>query len=160
MKTLPDCKLADGFSLPEKLYAQLSFFAMAITGTVGIAVADWRWALPYLLLHVYGVPGIIMRHVICPRCPHILAYDDCLQAPPRLTKLLIKARKTTPLSTAETAAHYLIFLLIPVFPLYWLPEQPFLLAVFATSAVAWYAGQFLYFCKRCRNAACPFNRAT
>jgi hypothetical protein len=34
------CRLSNGFSVREKLYAQLSFFVM---GIVGIAREDWRW---------------------------------------------------------------------------------------------------------------------
>jgi hypothetical protein len=52
---------------------------------------------------------------------------------------------------------YLIFLLIPLYPLYWLLTQPALLFVFILAAGMWYLGQWLYFCKRCRVEACPFN---
>ena len=153
------CKLAEGFSLWEKVYAQSSFLLMALIGTVGIAVADWRWAPAYVLIHVYGFAGIIMRHVICPRCPHIHEYGDCLQAPPKLTLWLIKKRKTGPLSATEKFLHYAIFILIPVFPIYWLLQNTALLVLFLVFAAMWYLAQFLYFCKRCRVKECPFNRA-
>jgi hypothetical protein len=66
-----NCSLAEGFSLWEKIYAQISFFTMGVIGTVGILLADWPWILPYIVIIWYGVPGIIMRHLVCPKCPHL-----------------------------------------------------------------------------------------
>jgi hypothetical protein len=154
-----ECRYANGFSVREKLWAQLSFFAILIAGTAGIIREDWPWLAPYIVAGWYGVPGIVMRHLVCPRCPHLYVYGDCVQFPPTLTKLLIKERKTGPFSGAEKAAFWLIFLMIPLYPLYWLRGQPVLLVVFVGAAVMWYAGQRLYFCKRCRVRTCPFNRA-
>ncbi len=153
-----ECRYANRFSFWEKLWAQGSFFVMQIVGTAGIARADWHWLVPYLAVAWYGMPGLIMRHVICPRCPHLYVYGDCLQFPPKWTKWLIKERKNTPLSTVEKATFWLVALAIPLYPLYWLSSQPVLLAVFVASAIMWFSGQLLYFCKRCRVRKCPFNR--
>jgi hypothetical protein len=152
------CTYANGFSLGEKLWAQLSFFTMLIAGTAGIALADWPWLAPYVLAGWYGVPGLVMRHQTCPRCTHLFVYNDCLQFPPTLTRWIVKERKTAPFSMAEKAAFWAIFLILPLYPLYWLAGQPLLLGVFAASSAAWYAGQGLYFCKHCRVRQCPFNR--
>lgn len=154
-----DCGYSKGFSLREKLWAQLSFFAMLISGTAGIAHAGWHWLAPYLFVAWYGVPGVVMRYLSCPRCPHLFVYGDCLQFPPKWAKWLVKERKTSPFSAAEKWTFWLIFILIPAYPLYWLRSQPILLAVFLLSATMWYLGQWLYFCKRCRVEQCPFNRA-
>jgi hypothetical protein len=156
--TARKCLYANGFTLWEKLWAQLSFFTMLIVGTAGIALADWRWLAPYIAAGWYGVPGIVMRHQTCPRCAHLYAYGDCLQFPPTLTKLIVKERKTAPFSTAEKITFWLIFLILPLYPLYWLRAEPILLGVFVLSAAMWYSGQWLYFCKRCRVRRCPFNR--
>ena len=75
------CSLAEGFSLWEKIYAQFSFIAMGVIGTVGIVLEDWIWVIPYIFIYWYGIPGIVMRHLNCPRCPHLHEFDDCLQAP-------------------------------------------------------------------------------
>jgi hypothetical protein len=153
------CSLSNGFSVWEKLYAQGLFYAVGIIGMIGIARADWPWLVPYLILYGYGVPGIVMRHLACPRCPHLFVYGDCLQFPPTWAKWLVKQRKTTPFSATEKWVFYLIFLLILIYPLFWLQTQPALLVVFTLTAGMWYFGQRLYFCKRCRVEACPFNRA-
>ena len=152
------CSLAEGFSLPEKIWAQFSFLGMTLIGTVGIVLADWPWVLPYILINWYGVPGIIMRHINCPRCPHLHEYGDCLQFPSSVTKRIVKQRKTTPFSTLERALFYAIFILIPSYPIYWLLPRKILLGAFLVTAGMWYGGQFLYFCKRCRVYECPFNR--
>ena len=152
------CTLADGFSTSEKAWAQLSFWIMGIVGTVGILLTDWVWVFPYIVIYWYGVPGIVMRHLNCPRCPHLHVYGDCLQAPSGLTKWLIKKRKATPFSNVEKSLFYAIFILIPTYPLFWLASHTILLVAFVIAAGAWYSGQLLRFCKRCRVYSCPFNR--
>jgi hypothetical protein len=159
MKLRFECALADGFSFREKLYAQFSFLAMGVTGAVGIALVDWRWVFPYLVIYMYGILGIVMRHLTCPRCPHLYVYGDCLQLSPKMAMWLVKERKTTPFSAIEKSLFYLIFLLVPTFPIYWLVENPILLSAFLVTVAMWYSGQFLYFCRRCRVTECPFNRA-
>jgi hypothetical protein len=152
------CTLSDGFRLWEKLVAQTSFFGFTLAGCIGLLLADWRWAIPYLVVFVYGVPGIVMRYLSCPRCPHLFQFGDCLQLPPRIARWLVKAPTNAPFSTAERAMFWFIFLFLPLYPLPWLLAQPLVLAVFVIAAATWYLSQLLYFCRRCRVQACPFNR--
>ena len=160
MNSRVQCSLAGKFSLWEKIYAQSSFIAMGVSGTAGIILEDWIWVVPYIAIYWYGIPGIVMRHLNCPRCPHLHEYGDCLQAAPILTKWLIKKGKTTPFGASEKLLFYMIFILIPGYPIYWLLSNRILLIAFLMVAGMWYLGQFLYFCKRCRVDDCPFNRAT
>jgi hypothetical protein len=158
MDRQPECQLAEGFSVWEKAYAQLSFLIMGIVGTTGIILTDWPWVLPYVAVYWYGIPGVVMRHLVCPRCPHLHEYGDCLQAPVILTRWLGKHRKHTQLSRLEKSLFYAIFILVPTYPLYWLLPHRALLVVFMIAAGAWYSGQYLRFCRRCRVFRCPFNR--
>jgi len=160
MTDTSECTLANGFSLGEKLWAQGSFIGMGVFATVSIALVEWRWIPAYLAIYAYGIMGVVMRHLVCPRCPHLHVYNDCLQAPLPITKWLVKGQKTTPFSAVEKLLFSTIFLLIPTFPLYWLTSNPLLLVGFVLSAAMWYGGQFFYFCKRCRVEQCPFNRAS
>ncbi len=114
--------------------------------------------IPYIFVYWYGIPGIIQRHLNCPRCPHLYEYGDCLQFLPVLTKWFIKKRKTHPFSISEKIIFYSIFILIPTYPIYWLLSNRVLLFAFLIAAAMWYLGQFIYFCKRCRLKDCPFNR--
>jgi len=159
MKKCETYPLATRFSLWEKIYAQSSFAVMGIVGSVGIVLEDWIWVIPYAIIGGYGIPGVVMRHLTCPRCPHLYDYGDCLQAPPALTKWLVKKRKQYPFGTAEKFLFFVIAVLIPTYPLYWLWSNQWLLIVFLISAIMWYSGQLIYFCKRCRVEECPFNRA-
>ena len=158
MEDGPECKLACSFRPWEKFYAQFTFIAMGVLGTVGIALEDWIWTLPYIVICWYGILGIIMRHLNCPRCPHLHEYGDCLQAPVFLTRKLARKRKFHAYSLLERILFYSIFILIPLYPIYWLLSNLALLAPFLVMAVMWYSGQLLYFCKRCRLRDCPFNR--
>ena len=160
MKDKSECTLANGFKLWEKIYAQFSFIATGVIGITGILLVDWRWVLPYLLIYVYGILGIVMRHLTCPRCPHLHEYNDCLQFPPKISRWLVKEKKTSPFSTLEKLLFCMIFILIPIYPIYWLISNRILLIAFLLMVVMWYSGQFLYFCKRCRVYYCPFNRVT
>ena len=152
------CKLAEGFKLWEKIYAQFSFIAVGVIGTAGILLVDWRWTPPYLLIYVYGILGIVMRHLTCPICPHLHVYNDCLQFPTKVSRCLVKKRKTSPFSILEKVLFYMIFILIPTYPIYWLISNIALLTAFLIAASMWYLGQFLYFCRRCRVSECPFNQ--
>ncbi len=158
MECRAECSLAGGFTLWEKIYAQSTFIGMGVIGTVGVAMVDWPRVLPYILIYWYGIPGIVQRHLVCPRCPHLYQYGDCLQLPAAATKWFIKKRKRTPFSPLERFLFLSIFTLIPVYPIYWLLQTPTLLIPFLITGLMWYGGQFLYFCRRCRVRGCPFNR--
>ena len=150
--------LACGFSLKEQIYAQLSFHGWWISGFLGIVFQNWLWAILYMFIVVYGILGIIQRHLNCPRCPHLHEYGSCLQLHPRISKLLIKERKNNPFSLSEKILFIVVFILITVFPIYWLINDNLALAGFIIFGSMWYLGQFLHFCKRCRISSCPFNR--
>ena len=158
MKHVTESSLADGFTVWEKAYAQVSFVVMGVVGTIGILLTDWPWVLPYVAVYWYGVPGVVMRHLLCPRCSHLHVYGDCLQAPAGLTRRICRDRKHTPMSSLERATFYAIFVLIPLYPLYWLAAHRVLLVVFVIAAGAWYLGQYVRFCRQCRVFSCPFNR--
>jgi hypothetical protein len=158
VKDTPECTLANDFSTWEKTYALLSFTAIFTIGTVGIALLDWRWALVYVVIYLYGIFGVVMRHLVCPRCPHLHVYDDCLQFPTGITKRIVKGQKTTPFSPLEKWLFCGYFIVIPLFPIYWLLTNPILLVAFVVAVGMWYLAQFLRFCRRCRVSQCPFNR--
>ncbi len=151
--------LACAFSLGEQIYAQATFHSWWISGFIGIVLQNRMWAILYLFIVVYGILGVVQRHLNCPRCPHLHEYSSCLQLPPAISKKLIKEKKNTPFSRNEKILFLSVFILITFFPIYWLRNYHMALAGFIIFGTMWYAGQFLYFCKRCRIPSCPFNRA-
>jgi len=150
--------LADGFTTKEKIFAQTTFFGILIVGTIGILRVDMRFVIPYVFIAWYGIPGIIQRHIVCPRCPHLIEHEDCLQLHPAITKWLIKKPKGPRFSLKEKAGFIFIMGMIPIYPLYWLSYNLPLLVLFISFAGLWYCGQILYFCNKCRVKHCPFNR--
>ena len=154
----PKCSLAKGFSIYEKLYAQISFFMFTIIGFYGIYIEAPCWSLGYLVIFA-SVPFVVQRYLVCPRCPHLYEYGDCLQLHPRITHLFIKRPIATPMNRFEKFVWISIFILLPLFPIYWLTAHKLLLIAFLISCGIWYGGQFFYFCKRCRVYSCPLNRA-
>lgn len=150
--------LSCGFSLKEQLYAQITFNCFWIFGLVGIAMQNWKWAMIYLVIVGYGILGLVQRHLTCPRCPHLHEYGSCLQIHPKITKMLIKEKKNTPLSLNEKSLFLSVFILMTIFPIYWLKNNIIALTGFVVFGSMWYLGQFLYFCKQCRIPSCPFNR--
>lgn len=153
------CKLANGFSTGEKVFAQVTFNAFWITGFIAIWQDSVYWALAYMLIVVYGIFGVVMRHLACPRCPHLHKFGDCLQAPPALTRWLVKKPTTAPMSAGQKLTFLVVMLGIPLFPQFWLWDKPYFLAVYWVFCGAWYAGQLFHFCRRCRVPSCPFNQA-
>ncbi len=150
--------LACDFSLYQQIYAQITFHGWWISGFLAIAVQNSIWAMLYLFIVAYGILGIIQRHLTCPRCPHLYEHGACLQLPPKITKALIKERKNIPFSPNEKKLFISVFLLITIFPIYWLKNYNMALIGFILFGSMWYLGQFFYFCKRCRIPSCPFNR--
>ena len=150
--------LAHGFTLKEKIFAQTTFFGMLIVGTIGILRVDMFYVLPYIFFAWYGIPGIIQRHIVCPRCPHLLEHGDCLQFPSFITRQLIKKQKEPGFSLKEKGGFIFIMVMIPLYPLFWLSHNLLLLVLFLFFAGLWYSGQLFYFCKKCRVKHCPFNR--
>ncbi len=153
------CHLANGFTTGEKIFAQVTYNAFWITGVIAIWQDSIFWALAYAVIVAYGIMGLVARHLICPRCPHLYQYDDCLQVPPGLVKKIVKRVKTTPLSKGEKALVMVVMLVNPLFPQYWLWDKPVYLAVFWVFCGAWYAAQVFHFCKHCRVSSCPMNRS-
>ena len=135
------CTLTEKFTIREKLHAQFSFTTMGIVGTVGIILVDWIWVIPYIIVYWYGVPGVIMKHLTCPRCPHYWEFKDCLQLPVFFTRILVKQQKPYPFSTFEKILFHFIFIFIPIYPIYWLLPNILLLSISLVSAVTWYSGQ-------------------
>jgi len=150
--------LACDFSIGEQIYAQVTFHGWWISGFIAIALQNWIWATLYFLIVAYGILGIIQRYLTCPRCPHLYEHGSCLQLHPNISKLVIKEKKNYPFSLNEKILFVSVFVLITIFPVYWLVSNHIALAGFILFGSMWYLGQFLYFCKRCRVFSCPFNR--
>lgn len=153
-----NCHLTEGFTLREKILVRISFAGLWLTGFIAIWPESIYWALGFMILVLYGVLGLMARYWVCPRCPHLHKYNDCLQMPPALMKRFVKKPTSTPMNKREKFLTVALFVLIPLFPQYWLIQKPLHFAVFWVFCGAWYLVLLMYFCKHCRVSSCPFNR--
>jgi hypothetical protein len=84
-------------------------------------------------------------------------HNSCLQAPPILTKFIIKKYMQKPLKTYEKilflAAIYGVF----IFPMYWILKINYLIIPFLILGLMQYLGFYFHFCRTCFNSYCPQN---
>ncbi|MHA2273892.1 MAG: hypothetical protein ACXACI_18735 [Candidatus Hodarchaeales archaeon] len=147
-----------GFTLREKVFAQLTFQGMGWAGAVAIALKDLLFGVLYLLFAYITVIFIVMRYITCPRCDQLRQHSDCLQLPVFFTKRVIAGYKDEPFTLKETIIFLSIFGGMIIVPQYWLIQAPILFVIFWVFCLLWYAGQFFYFCKTCNVESCPFYR--
>ncbi len=122
-----------------------------------VYLSNWIAAIAYLIF-IYGGFIVMMRYVMCPRCPYLLEGDDCLNAPVGLVKKIISKKRQGRLNVSEKVFTKVMQFSPVIIPLYWLIPQLHLLISF----VVFYAfGQLTFifhFCKNCENRYCVQNR--
>ena len=145
------------FTSREKVIAAVPFNLSILVGAYGLYLVNWKLTVFYLLYSYVGVL-MMMRYTICPRCPHLLKNNDCLNMPPALAKKLISSKRQGPLNFYEKLLHRSVAYGMLLIPLYWLVSSVYLLIPFV---VLYLIGQctFRYhFCKNCQNEVCIQNR--
>lgn len=150
-------KPVDRFSMAERTLMQLGLYGLLAIGFHGIHRIDPAWAWGYLAYAVVGFFGGVLS-IICSRCPYPYGLKTCLFLPVRVVPALY-AQRRTPIETWQKVVVTVFFLSLPVLPLPWLIVHPPLLAGFLALVVPVFGTVLLYYCKRCRNRRCPFNRA-
>ncbi|MBI5263150.1 MAG: hypothetical protein HY852_15170 [Bradyrhizobium sp.] len=143
------------FSLLEQVWMQASFHGFTILG----AIAIWRTS-PLLSVSYYGfvIIGVvygIMHLWVCPRCPHIKFHNACVQAPPFLTKWIIRKNVTSPLTRAERIGTNVVLYAVVLMPIFWVLKSEYLAIPYFTFALMHYPAYYLHFCQKCLNIQCP-----
>ncbi len=149
-------ELIDKFTLPQKFLMGLLFWSILIIGVYSIFVEDFFWGVVYSI-YLFVFPFNLLGFAFCSHCPYPCEHSTCLFLPYQLPKKVYKY-KPTPMTTLDKTVTLISFLPISIVPLLWLYKSTYLLVPFIIANVALYAGFFFYFCKRCRNYACPINR--
>ena len=147
------------FDFAERTLMQFGLYAFLVIGFFGI-----HQHRPGLGM---GIPDLRRRHrilrpgvlsTICARCPYPYKLEH-LPVPARTGwSRRSNARRRTPIRTWQKVGVTVFFLSLLVLPLPWLAGQPPLLAGFLGLALPVFGTVVLYYCKRCRNRRCPFNR--
>ena len=144
------------FSLFEKIFMGIGFYAITIIGVFGIYMESVIWSLIYIGFLVLGFL-VLLGYGLCSHCPHPYKYSDCLFPPlGQLFKKMYKYRPE-PLTVIDKIAFFIIMGGIVVIPQYWLFKNYTILAIFWIFCVPTCAGLLLYECKKCQNLKCPFN---
>ena len=146
------------FTLWEIFSVQFSFIAGITAATYGLSLSNINLGIAYLL-YVLITYLLLVRYTVCPRCPHLLVADDCLQLPTRLTKIIISTKRNGPLNRYEIIIFNLAWYGSLLIPIYWLLSKPIILVAF----IVLYGGGVLlrtklHFCSKCENKVCTKNR--
>jgi hypothetical protein len=148
----------DSFTLWEKFSVQFSLFTGIAVAAYGLCLSNINLGIAYLL-YVFITYFLLMRYTVCPRCPHLLIADDCLQLPTRLTKIIISTKRNGPLNRFEKIIFNLAWYGSLLIPIYWLLSKPIILVAFI---ILYGGGGLLHtkfrFCSKCANKICMKNR--
>lgn len=150
-------RLTDSFSMAEKALMCGLFYGFPCVGVYAISLIDPAWAWGYLVFTIVGFSGVVMGS-ICARCPYPYTRNTCLFFPKKLVPAVYKSRRS-PMRLWEKVLLVIFFTSLLLIPLPWLIGQPVLLAVFYGMGIPANAILLTYYCKRCRNTSCLFNRA-
>ena len=145
------------FSATEKIIAAIPFNASILIGAYGLSLTNWVLTAFYLAFSYIGVLAM-MRYTICPRCPHLLEGNDCLNMPVPVVKKLIAKNRTGPLNTYEKMLHRTVKYGILLIPVYWLLPHLHLFIPFAAFYFIGQATFTFHFCRHCENEVCIQNR--
>ena len=154
--TLDSATCKKGFTIFEKVFAQLTFLGSVFVGAAAMAIENFLFGILYIFFAIIGINFFVMRYYTCPRCEQLWKHSDCLQFPVFLTKRIVSGYKDEPLTLVEKIIFLTIFVLLIIIPQYWLIQVPILFVLFWVCCLLWYMGQFFYFCKTCNIDSCPF----
>lgn len=149
--------LADSFSMIEKVFMCSMFYGFICVGVYAIYLVDPAWAWGYLAYSAVGFGGLVMRS-ICARCPYPYTRNACLFFPKKLVPWAYNARRSS-MKLWEKIVLVIFLASILLIPLPWLIGETVLLALFYALGIPAFAILLGYYCKRCRNTSCLFNRA-
>jgi hypothetical protein len=145
------------FSIKEKISAQFTFNAGALTGAYGLYLESPTLGVAYFLYAYIGILSL-MRYTVCPRCPHLQVANDCVQLPSSMVKRIISSKREGPLNLPEKALFVVVLYGILILPIYWLASNLMILALFLLFYGGSILGLHLHFCRNCRNKVCIQNR--
>lgn len=133
------------------------WFGFMAVGFLGIYRQAPLWAFFYAVFGVLGFALVVLPS-LCAHCPYPAKYDTCLFLPPGLVRKLYRYRGPHMSLTGKTATLAALAGMV-IIPLFWLANDVFLLSVFFLIGLPVIAAFPFFYCRRCRHAGCPMNRA-
>lgn len=145
------------FTYKEKLFAQFTYNTGVMVAAYGLYLKNAGLGMGYLISAYFGI-FLLVRYTICPRCPHLLAVNDCVNLSAAIMKKIISTQRKGPLNLSEKILFIVVLYGTFVFPIYWLSSNIFLLIVFVVLYGGHLASLKLHFCRHCVNEYCIQNK--
>ena len=150
-------KIAQGFSLIEKIFMGVTVYGSVIIGAHSIFLYSTIWALSYLGFVTVGML-VLFGYGLCSHCPYIYEeYTDCLFPPWGKAFRKIFSYRPEKLTLLDKLFFFTTILGIMVIPQYWLFKNYTLLILFWGFFLAMAGGFVFYECRKCQHVHCPIN---
>lgn len=150
-------RLREHYTFGDWLYYTAVGLVPPITGVVAIYPRSALGLMVYGLVMIAGLGAVL--YFFCTHCPHY-------RKPGRFLRCLFFwglpkffVPRNTPLTRLEKLAVVVALVVMLIFPLAWLAEEPGLLLVYLLSLAVFLATVRRHECRRCTFADCPANAA-
>lgn len=141
------------FTLKEKLFAQFTYNLGVMVAAYGLYLNHTSLGIGYLVGAYIGI-FLLVRYTICPRCPHLLAANDCVNLSAPIMKMIVSTKRKGPLNTFEKSLFIFVLYGAFIFPIYWLSSNSVILMAFVLLYGAHLFSLKMHFCRNCLNKSC------
>jgi hypothetical protein len=128
----------------------------SFTAFHAIANYSMAWLLFYLVLCIAA--GVVILRFYCTHCPHYTREGRTIRCIFMWGIPKYFAARPGPLRLRNKAVALIVPILLVVFPLYWLLQQPGLMVIFILSLVVFLSTVRKNECRRCIYFDCPVNK--
>jgi hypothetical protein len=150
------CGVRTGFGFTDFLYYIAMVLVPLLTGAVGIYPQSILGLVCYGIVILAAVG--VMLFYFCTHCPHYTQDEKRLKCMFFWQLPKFFAPRPGPLRAIDKVAALAAPVVLFVFPLAWLAEDPGLLAIYLLSTITFGATMRRYECGRCPFRDCPANR--
>ena len=142
--------------LSDCLYWSVFAAIFLFTAFMAIIRYSFMWALAYVLFFLFFTLMVNYRF-FCTHCPHYIRKSPTLKCMFFWGMPKYFQSRPGPFSLFEMAVGLLGFLILILFPVYWLWKQPSLFFIYCVTIGVWAATIKRYECGRCIHFHCPNN---
>lgn len=149
--------LRERYTFIDFLYYITLLAVPAFTAFYAIANHSMVWMIFYLVLCLGA--GIVILRFYCTHCPHYTRESRTIRCIFMWGLPKYFASRPGPLSLSDKAVALLVPIILVIFPLYWLLQQPGLMIIFILSLIVFLSTVRKNECRRCIYFDCPVNKA-
>lgn len=149
--------LRERYTFIDFLYYITLLAVPAFTAFYAVANHSRVWMIFYLVLCLAA--GIVILRFYCTHCPHYTRESRTIRCIFMWGIPKFFASRPGPLSLSDKAVALLVPIILVIFPLYWLLQQPGLMIIFILSLIVFLSTVRKNECRRCIYFDCPVNKA-